>query len=221
MIPMTVTMKGSGDLLNKSHKGIVVDNKDPEHKQRLKVSIPGILTGPKEDLPWCLPQIPAFLGDSDKSSTVFIPEEGTEVVVEFPSKEYDFPYWSLKWAVHEVPEEFKKNYPERYGVKDSTGTYWYMDKKTGEFKFEHCSGFTVTIDKKGNFDMKVPGKYQEVIAKTLLSKVTGDATFDTPNLIGTNEVQDKVRAMSGDRQIYNQHIHQGAHGPTSAPDVTK
>lgn len=210
------------DPVKKQHRGVVVDNKDPEMKCRLKVRIPGYLEGTAEDLPWCVPVFPSFFGDSAEFSQIIIPEIGTELAIEFPSGDNQMPHYTARWHLNQVPEPFKKNYPDRYGYIDRNGTYYYNDKKTQDFVFHHSSGFEFKIDKKGNFTLTTPNGNGVVHTKsTLVFKVPDEVLAETAMLRSTGEVKDKVRTMSGDRTIYNGHTHPGYHGPTSAPNQQK
>lgn len=223
MINMSSVVRGDqfDDHLKKPHKGKVVENDDPEKKCRLKVTVPGVLEGAIEDLPWCLPVFPSGFGESDKFSQIIIPEIGTELVIDFPTGDSQMPHYSSRWHINKVPDEFKENYPHRYGYKDSNGTYYYNDRKTKEFKFHHCSGFEFTIDENGNFDLKTPGNGKSSVKSTWLFTVPQLAKFTTKQLESTGEVKDKVRTMQGDRNIYNQHTHPGFHGQTSPPNERK
>lgn len=223
MINMSDVIRGDqfSDPLGKPHKGKVVENKDPEMKCRLKVVVPGILEGATEDLPWCLPVFPSGFGESDKFSQIIIPEIGTELVIDFPTGDSQMPHYSSRWHIHQVPEVFKENYPDRYGYMDRNGTYYYNDKKTKDFVFHHCSGFEFTIDKDGNFWLKTPGNGYSKVSSTWNFVVPDLALFDTKQLESTGHVKDKVRTMQGDRNIYNKHTHPGYHGPTSTPNQQK
>lgn len=221
MIPLDEQFNSGQGQLRSNHRGKVLDNKDPEMKGRLKISVPGILTAPKEDLPWAIPKYPSSLGGSSNFSDVFIPEEGTEVTVEFPHGDNHMPVYTAKWAQEVVPQEFKENYPERYGRKDSNGTYWYFDKKESRYVFHHVSGFHAEIDKSGQLSIRGP-KGIDIKLSTELKAVAPDKVwFNTEVVESTGHVKDSVRTMAADRAIYNSHTHPGFHGPTRVPNQSK
>jgi hypothetical protein len=202
--------------LGAQHKGIVVDNNDPLMKCRIKVKVPGILEG--SSLPWTLPLASSFLGDSEAHARVEIPEVGTQVTVIFPHDDPHMPYYVGRWAQWEVPEEFKVNYPNRYGYKDSVGNVFYVDKSTLETKYVHPSGFTVTISANGQLSIVGPQGIDIILGQSFETTAPAGSTFTTPDLKSTGEVTDKIRSMSADRLIYNDHGHPSAPpGPVSVP----
>lgn len=229
-------LQGKSKVLT-DHRGIVLDNKDPEKKCRLKILVPGVQEAPIADLPWAIPKYEAFLGGHKEHSAVVIPEINTEVTVQYPHGDTHFPIYTAKWNQEKVPEEFRKNYPERWGLKDSTGTYFYFDKKEETFKFHHCSGVELEISKEGDVKVNIPGKIEWEVGKNwkatvaqgmewLLGKESSvtapsGAKFITPILESTGQVKDSVRTMSADRMIYNMHTHMGFHGPTTPPIQSK
>lgn len=111
-------------------KGTVVDNVDPDKMERIKVSIPDLLEGDKDGLPWLYALHPAGLGQSDKLSHFCVPEIGTGVFCIFPEGSMYFGYYV--WHTRDkqsIPEVFKTNYPERYGWMDSNENSHVVDKK--------------------------------------------------------------------------------------------
>ncbi|MDQ6725711.1 MAG: phage baseplate assembly protein V [Actinomycetota bacterium] len=69
--------------------GVVVDNDDPEHKCRIKVSVPEVLDGPGG---WCLPALP-YAGDG--CGFAVVPPVGASVLVQWPRGDLTgAPVWS-------------------------------------------------------------------------------------------------------------------------------
>jgi uncharacterized protein involved in type VI secretion and phage assembly len=72
------------------YRGTVVDNNDPQQMGRLRLKIPNAL-GPDVVSGWaaaCLPY-----GGADQQGSVFIPEVGAGVWVEFEGGDREFPVW--------------------------------------------------------------------------------------------------------------------------------
>ncbi len=138
------------------HKGIVKSNTDSKKLGRLKVKIPNLLDGSIEDLPWVYPMLPSSLGGSLNISNFAIPEVNSEILVKFPYDSIYAPFYSSRMLNKNTKEPlFDTNYPNRYGSRDSNGTYWYFDKVTKDFKFHHVSGSEITISASG--DIQVTG----------------------------------------------------------------
>lgn len=218
MISITDVLGKQQNPINAPHKGIVVDNNDPLMRCRIRVRVPGILDG--DGIPWATPAAAAFLGDGE-SDRIEIPEVGSEVTITFPLGDQHFPFYSGRWHSKEVPEEFKENYPNRYGFKDSTGTLFYIDKVSKEVHFKHCSGFQFDIDQEANWILTTPGGGKLDIAKILEAVVKESIKLDTPLVDGTGEIKDKTRKMSEDRAIYNSHDHVGDSGGSTSPPNSK
>jgi uncharacterized protein involved in type VI secretion and phage assembly len=70
-------------------QGTVVDNDDPEHKCRIKVSVPEVLDGAGG---WCLPALP-YAGDG--CGFAVVPPVGAAVMVQWPRGDLTgAPVWS-------------------------------------------------------------------------------------------------------------------------------
>lgn len=69
--------------------GVVTDNDDPEHKCRVKVSVPEVLDGAGG---WCLPSLP-YAGDG--CGFAIVPPIGASVLVQWPRGDLSAPpVWS-------------------------------------------------------------------------------------------------------------------------------
>ena len=204
---------------NGYHRGIVVANNDPQKMKRLKIKIAGYLDGDENSLPWATPVSDSFLGGQANSADISIPKVGSEVVVVFPNNDVGFPFYIGNWQSNPVPSVFQTNYPNRHGRQDPSGTYWYVDETSKEFKFHHVSGFEFTIDEEGNFLLNTPGN-GEVNVSALLNLIAPELIkAQTELLYGTEEVRDSVRTMSGDRAIYNGHTHSESIGSSTSPPL--
>lgn len=206
--PTDIAKSSSNNLMDVPHKGRVVANDDPTFKCGIKVTVPGVIDGNVEDLPWAVPYVTAFLGNSKVADRVEIPEVGTEVTVMFPFGDPHQPFYTGRWHEFAVPDEFKTNYPNRYGFKDSNGVCFYVDKTTGEASFSMPNGFSVNVDKDGKFTMNTT---------KFTAKSEEEAVVDSPNLHSTGEVSDAVSTVQLVRDIYNGHGH--PHGDPWVPST--
>lgn len=92
------------------YRGVVVDNKDPEHLGRVKITVPQFDNVVAE---WAYP-----LGQEGSIQTGFkylTPKIGQIVFVQFECGDPLYPLWSYcGWAEEEIPEEFKD--PHTFGI---------------------------------------------------------------------------------------------------------
>lgn len=141
------------------HKGVVVFNNDPKKLNRVKCTIEGILEETNTDkLPWVSPR----LSNSSPSGTSTKPPEiGTELWVEFPLGADSLyqpiykGYWYSKKNGIANPENssssiFGVDYPDAYGEQDSTGNYYFVNKKQESIDMEHSSGDHLRITRNGD-----------------------------------------------------------------------
>ena len=108
------------------HIGIVVDNSsDPLKLGRIKCYIPIFEEIPVENLPYCSPKLPTFLGLSTQSISFSIPELGSSVLVTFPTRDKYNPEYALATLTNSNKctstscNFFDDTYPNSYGFKDS------------------------------------------------------------------------------------------------------
>lgn len=208
-----------GNIQSSTHRGIVVDNKDPLYKCRIKAIIPGIFEVEGNDytgLPWCTPCKDSGLGDG-VSTEISVPEINSEVEISFPSGDTHLPFYTGKWFNNPVPELFKTNYPDRNGWINSKGSYFYIDRKADTVEFKHSSGFLFKLDEKGNFTIKTPGNGTLNVGSLFKLLAPDNFNIESTQTKSTGEISDFIRNMSADRAIYNGHIHTCPDGATSTP----
>lgn len=130
----------------------VVENNDPDKRQRIKVRIPGLLDGTVEFLPWVLPKHDTRFGTGTGSNGPYghqyVPPVGALVVVRF--QEGELAYGLTDGMIPSVGiDVLQTNYPNRYGLRDPGGNHFYVDTQSGDVEFRHKSGTTVHIQGDG------------------------------------------------------------------------
>jgi len=117
--------------------GKVISNKDPKMTGRIKVAFKELM--PWEDregeeaglevLPWIYPLYPAGLGEGPLSSRFAVPEEETFVFCIFPmgSIYMGFYAWQTVDKMRRM-QDFKSEYPERWGWQDSRENKFIVNK---------------------------------------------------------------------------------------------
>ncbi len=145
------------------YRGIVVDNADPEHLGRLMVKVPSVL-GNQVVTGWATPCAP--YGGELNQGTLFIPEVGAGVWVEFEAGDLEFPiwvgtYWSKPEGQSELPKPNNPDGTEQGSVqgpptcktiKTTKGHTIQFEDKDGEEMLtivEATNQNVITMDKDG------------------------------------------------------------------------
>lgn len=136
-----------------SYLGIVEDNKDPKKLARLKIRIAPYSDLETADLPWAYPKLGTH-GNSVEYGGLNVPEIGSQVRVEFPSRDLTAPYYSGA----ELNEKnrttfFDEDYPNTYGFKDSVGNFIRINKEKGTAHLQHYTSTNAQVAPDGS--MKV------------------------------------------------------------------
>ena len=113
------------------HHGIVVNNNDPEKRGHIKVSIPGVLDGDEDSLPWCAPKFPCALGGSANAQMFVVPKQDSSVIVEF---ENPYCLWYTGWTPSKPTENdlFHDEYPNSYGMQDEEFLLLTANRQNGD-----------------------------------------------------------------------------------------
>jgi uncharacterized protein involved in type VI secretion and phage assembly len=134
-------------LLNKNtdmkrpQQGIVVDNNDPEKLGRVKMTVPGIIEGDLENIPWTYPNNQHAFGGTPSSAHVTIPQIGSNLNVEFKHGDIYAPIYTG----HNISQnnmdmsKFKDGYPKAYGWQDPSGNSFVQDRKAGTYTYGHVA----------------------------------------------------------------------------------
>lgn len=131
------------------YRGFVTDNKDPEKRGRLKVSVPSVLGD--QDTGWALPCLP--FGGLTNQGLFMIPEVDAQVWVEFEEGNLDHPIWvGVFWQQEsDTPQEAALDEPTTRIIRTPSGHVLQFDDASGEeqFRLAHPSGTEMTIDPQG------------------------------------------------------------------------
>ena len=118
--------------LKRFHKGIVVDNEDPEKLGRVKCTVKRMFED-KEKLPWIFPK-------NDSPVDFDVPKVGAELVIVFPFDNIYSPFHDGYWHNKDNHNDyFDDDYPNTSGFfKDNLKAKFNDKSKEGEI--EHSSG---------------------------------------------------------------------------------
>jgi len=131
------------------YRGFVADHNDPEHRARLRLTVPSVLGA--EATGWALPCMP-FGGLADQGQFT-VPEPGAQVWVEFEEGELAHPIWTgTFWqADGDAPVQLDADAPSKRALKTASGHFLEFTDKDGEenIHLEHMQGASLDIDKNG------------------------------------------------------------------------
>lgn len=146
----------------------VTNNNDPDKCGRVEVVIPQI-SGDSAHPRWAWP-CGVMLTPNVGYGSLFLPEVGDWVQVEFENGNPNYPLWrSGWWASGDLPDDLKTNYPKRRGFVTVSGHQLIFDDSTGadsKIILKHASGHTITLS----------GTTPEVVIKTS-GKIVLDAAL--------------------------------------------
>lgn len=148
----------------------VIDNQDPEQRQRLKLQIKelGVL-----ETDWVNGM---GIVANNGVGAVNVPEVGANVLVLFKYGQMRQPFYLAGYHFKDwMPEVFKENYPNRIGMQFLDGNYAYFDKQEKLMRVA-IDDFQVNIDAEGFYIGEV--QQTSAIAKANETKTQLDSLHD-------------------------------------------
>jgi hypothetical protein len=162
------------NIFDNIHLGTVVDNNDPEKIGRIKCTVFGLYED-VTNLPWITAMQSNFLGGSNNSGFLSIPEIGSYVVVSFPTRDIYSPFYSGNILTKATKNtSFDSDYPNVYGFKDSKGNLFKLNKTTGEVNFTHNAGTDIVIHPDGHIEIGTNSSEYIVMSKKLIDWVKNE-----------------------------------------------
>lgn len=217
--------------------GRVVDNKDPKLMQRVKVEIPGLLTGEVSSLPWCFPAQHSLFGMTASAYSVGVPVVGSTVMVEF--QQGDLHYGIVSSCLHtsntSVSGELATNYPNRRGWLDPANNLFYIDITSGQVvaHFLHKSGSRITIADNGkitvhsvnDIDYSCNNFALAASQSVYIKTPTYKAETSTTSIIGTTDISGDTSTtgtlVNNGVNVSSTHVHPGiSRGPSLSDTPT-
>lgn len=148
--PFSILFKEQVDATAMSYLGCVEDNNDPKKLGRIKVRVAPYADLSTEDLPWAYPKLGTH-GNSAEYGGLNVPELGSQVRIEFPSRDLTAPYYTGA-ELNEVNRTtfFDEDYPNTYGYKDSVGNFIKVNKERGTVHLQHFTSTNLQVAPEGS-----------------------------------------------------------------------
>lgn len=152
--PLLSTKKNPAEM---SYLGTVEDNNDPDKHGKVKVRIAPYSDMTTEQLPWACP-ILGTCGNSSNSGGLNIPDIGSQVRVEFPSRDLTAPYYKGA-ELNDLNRVtlFDEDYPHTYGYKDANGNFIKVNKEKGTIHLQHESTTNIQVTPDGTIKCSLRG----------------------------------------------------------------
>lgn len=135
------------------YRGFVTDNRDPQKRGRLRLTIPSVLGDQESD--WALPCLP--FGGGTGYGFFAVPEVGAQMWVEFEEGDIHRPIWTgTFWQQKsDVPKDASKGEPTTRLIRTPSGHVFQFDDEQGEeqFRIHHPEGAEMVIDKNGSITL--------------------------------------------------------------------
>jgi hypothetical protein len=135
----------------------VVFNNDPLQKQRIKVTIPGLMEGTTDQLPWIGAVVRSDFGMLPSALTVAVPVINSLVLVSF--QDGDLQYGMYEGSIHSGYTSslgvLASGYPNRRGWIDPAGNLCYVDISPGatEMVLQHFTGTKQVFSNSGDYSV--------------------------------------------------------------------
>lgn len=183
--------------------GTVVYNDDPEHIERIKVTIPSLFVGAPDTLPWLGKKKAELFPDSTNGTYGtfgLVPKVGDQVIVEFQDSNPLYGLYSgMPHQSNERVAEALVNYLYRYGFKDPAGNLFMVDTKPGavEILIQHVSGTLLRINNSGSIDLLAIG---DITSSSPQWNHTGPVNI-TGNVAVTGGITSTLDTVAGGKSL--------------------
>lgn len=217
----------------RKYEGTVVDNNDPDHLARVRVSIKGVTDGiPNDKLPWVIPDFTAAAGSTANSGQFRVPKKGSSIGVKFQNGNPHYPSYSgLNITKKTMLPEALHNYPDRIVDLHPNGYILIVDTKSNEVFVRNPGDCHIFIQGKANItvvgDMnhKVSGNYNLEVGANLAMKIGGNVVMSAGGSLGLKGGSSATLTSGGPTEVGGGDLnlrgaHVGLNDPGAMPEVT-
>ncbi len=201
--------------------GTVVDRTDPVNKRRVRVTIPKLLDGEPNELPWLAPFLSTTITHgSNYGSYHLVPKIGDKILVGFQqgSLLHGYYFGSILSKDSNVPALVSV---DTYGFADPSGNTFYVNTITGEVKFSHSSGMSFTVSSSGNINIIAPADVNLLGNLIVNGNITNTGSVSTSGNISSGAVVSAATDLTSGSFSSRTHTHGGVepgNSNTSTPN---
>lgn len=171
-------------------EAVVIDNQDPEDRERLKVQVPEI-HGTQVPEYWALPSLSA---KGAASGQFWVPAKQSNVWVWFKHGNPEWPYWAHGWWIQGAAFDNAKGKAGKvFGWQTPGGMKIWMDDESQTVRMQSGSGLVYEVGPEGISIGKMDGSsYKAVLGEKTVEKMSkvldlmAKITVTTP--LGTSSI---------------------------------
>lgn len=163
---------------NRLYKGIVVDNNDPLHLDRIKVRIPNLFDPDLGEIPWIFPVKHCQFGQGNGYGQFGVPPIGATVIVELQGADPNFAYYS--GYLLDTGNTVQDLQPGQYRTVDPSGSTLNIDTVNNIFDYNHISGVVFRIEQ-GTLSITCTKDLNVNISGNSNITTNGDTVVNTSN----------------------------------------
>lgn len=167
--------------------GWVVDNVDPDKRQRVRVRVPQLHRNvPDDKLPWAIMDSSQSRANAGAGAgSVNVPVKGSKIYVRFEENDPHNPRYSGSPATDDVNKDnelLKEDYPHSRGTIDDAGNRTNVNTEKETIDVTHKSGTTIHIDANGTVSITTAGDFQMGVNGKCTIVSTGAMTLQAPTI---------------------------------------
>lgn len=141
--------------------GYVIDDADPDKRQRVRIRIPQLHKGvPDNELPWAVYRAEGQHNSGAGAGSVRVPTKGSKVYSSFDDNDPHHPYYGGSPTTDDVNKDnelLQEDYPNTYGQIDQAGNMWKVNTQQNTMQLKHVSGMAFDIGSGGDVTIASPG----------------------------------------------------------------
>lgn len=183
------------------YKGIVINNDDPKHMDRIQCRVPELYDEHLGEVPWIVPVKHCIFGQGSGFGTYGVPPIGAVALIELQNDDPNFPVY-VGYLLQDdqlPPEKFQK--PGVFGMIDPNGSELCIDTNEKTLNYKHTSGIIFNLAADGTFIVYVPKDHVTQIQGNSIVQVLEDANVHVSGNASLNVNGNLTATIAGDASV--------------------